>query len=219
MRKELSVINTSNMRNKNGQALIEVLIGLAIGGVVVGSIVGALGLILRSSSDTKNFQIAASLNQELADKVTAIAEANWLDIYDVPTKGTSTQYWVNTSGTIFIVATGTEALEIEGTNFTRFFSVENVMRDSSGDIVASGGDDDPSTQKITVYTRWLSGGDTSEATIVRYVTRWKNFVFQQSDWSGGGGQEGPLTEPNNKFSSSTSIDYSSVPGSIKLQGL
>lgn len=43
-------------------------------------------------------------------------------------------------------------------------------------------------------------------------------VFKQSDWNGGPGQKGPITEPNGKFDSAKNIDFKSAPGSIKIQG-
>lgn len=102
--------------------------------------------------------------------------------------------------------------------FTRYFAVENVSRDAADDIVTSGGNNDPSTQKITATVEWSAGGGTPKFQIFDYVTRWRNRVLDQSDWSGGSGQEGPLTEPNNKFASSTNnVDATSTPGSIKLR--
>jgi hypothetical protein len=104
------------------------------------------------------------------------------------------------------------------TVFTRYFTIENVERDSGGSIVTSGGNDDPSTQKITSYVDWPgAAGATGRVTVVDYVTRWMNRVFSQSDWSGGSGDTGVLTEPSNRYSNATSI--SSPAGSIKIEGL
>jgi prepilin-type N-terminal cleavage/methylation domain-containing protein len=104
------------------------------------------------------------------------------------------------------------------TAFTRYFNIENVSRDSNGDIVTSGGNNDPSTQKITVYIEWpTTSGDTGQVSVVDYVTRWANRVFNQSDWSGGSGQTGVITEPNNRFDNATSI--SNPAGSIRIEGL
>ncbi|MCP6719929.1 MAG: prepilin-type N-terminal cleavage/methylation domain-containing protein [Patescibacteria group bacterium] len=104
------------------------------------------------------------------------------------------------------------------TVFTRYLNLENVNRDSSGNIVASGGDDDPSTQKITTYVEWPGAGSAvGQVKIVDYITRWSNRVFNQTDWSGGSGEEGPLTNPGSKYSSATGV--SNPVGSIKIEGL
>jgi len=101
--------------------------------------------------------------------------------------------------------------------FTRYFSIENVSRDTSDDIVTSGGNDDPSTQKVIAYVEWSVGAGTTNFQIVDYFIRWKNKVINQGDWSGGSGQEGPITVPNDKYAtSSEKINTTSNPGSFKL---
>ncbi|MBI2591293.1 MAG: LamG domain-containing protein, partial [Candidatus Brennerbacteria bacterium] len=101
--------------------------------------------------------------------------------------------------------------------FTRFFTIENINR-SGDDIVLTGGSDDPSTQKITSHVQWTAVDKTPEVKIATYLTRWRNFVFQQFDWVDGPGQDGPFTAPDNVFSTSTNTDYSNAPGSLKVQG-
>lgn len=102
--------------------------------------------------------------------------------------------------------------------FTRYFNVQNVERSGTQSIVSSGGTNDPSTRQVVVTAEWISAGAaTSAVSLSDYLTRWQNRVFQQTDWSGGGGFSGPLTEPNNQYSSSTSVTTST--GSIKIDGL
>lgn len=90
----------------------------------------------------------------------------------------------------------------ENASYQKYFYVENVERDGSGTIVASGGTDDPSTQKIISNVEW---GEGRSASLVAYVTRNRNEVFEQSDWSGGDGQEGPITSVNDQYSSAQNI--------------
>jgi len=102
--------------------------------------------------------------------------------------------------------------------YSRYFYIENVNRTvcSVGDITtgtstgcisvagAGSGDiaDDPSTQKVNaVVTR--SDGATSQ--YYEYLTRSRNLVFSQTNWSGGSGQEGPYTVVGSGFSTSTNI--------------
>ena len=104
------------------------------------------------------------------------------------------------------------------TVFTRYFTIENVMRDSNGDITAAGGNDDPSTQKITSYVEWPGAGTaTGQVSIIDYVTRWANRILNQSDWSGGSGESGVLTDPSNRYYDATSV--SNPAGSIRIEGL
>lgn len=101
----------------------------------------------------------------------------------------------------------------KGNIYTRYFYFDNVSRDASGNISGSGAND-PSTKKATVVYGWPGGPTSSFST---YLTRFRNNVFEQTDWSGGPGQNGPVTSANNKFSTSTQIDYSTTNGSIMIK--
>jgi len=98
--------------------------------------------------------------------------------------------------------------------YTRYFYMDTVGRDAGDVLLSSGGTNDPSTEKATVVYGW-PGGPTSSFSM--YLTRFRNNVFDQTDWSGGSGQDGPATTTNNKFSTSTQINYSTTTGSIMIQ--
>jgi len=98
--------------------------------------------------------------------------------------------------------------------YTRYFYLDDVGRDVSGNIISSGGTNDPSTKKATVVYGWPAGPTSSFPT---YLTRFQNKVLDQTDWSGGPGQDGPATSTNNKFSTSTQIFYATTTGSIIIQ--
>lgn len=108
--------------------------------------------------------------------------------------------------------------------FKRYFYVENACRatDSTNSLTGvspciGGSSDDPSTQKISVATEWATVLGTSQSAIADYVTRWKNNVFLQNDWSGGANASGAISTPTNLFSSSTNANFSGK--SIRIQGL
>ena len=201
---------------EKGQSLAEILIAVSIGAIIIGSAAVGVSLLLRSNLESRSYYTASFLAREFIDKARSVAEGNWHDIYDLQ-KGTTSSYKFTASGTALTVASGTESSTAENTTYTRYFTVENVYRDGSGNITESGSED-PSTQKITALVRWASGAQTKEVTVNEYLTRWRNKIFPQSDWSGGSGETGVLTEPNNKFASSTNIDYTSSSGSIVIQG-
>ncbi|MDP3052843.1 MAG: prepilin-type N-terminal cleavage/methylation domain-containing protein [bacterium] len=205
------------IKNNKGQALIEILVGLAVGAILIGGATAAIVAILRSNLESKNFQAASSLSQELLDDAKTMAEADWHNIYNL-SKGSGTQYYVAASGTVLAVFSGTTTTLVGNITYTKFFSIEDVGRDSSNTIVASGGTDDPSTQKITSHAQWPSAGKTSDVPLIVYLTRWRNIISQQTNWSGGVGQTEPVLEFSNQFASSTGIDYSSSTGSIIIQG-
>ncbi len=93
--------------------------------------------------------------------------------------------------------------------YSRYFYVDNVSRDSGGAIESTynSNNDDPSTQKVTAA---VLGEEGRKIEFFSYFSRSRrNSVFWQVDWSGGGGQEGPITEVNNKYSSASNISAGS----------
>jgi len=223
------------MTNENGQSLMEVLISIGIIVIIGASITAALSTVMRTNLNAKNTQIADFLLKRVLDEVESVAESDWSKIYNLSPKGTDSQFYTTTSGTALTVLTGATTTAVEGKNFTYWFSVENVNRTKCGlgeitnlatttcPTTEGAGEneiyEDPSTQKITAYVSWQQLGP-SQISAVQYISRKKNLSFIQTDWSGGPNQEIFATTTNsaiinNKFSSSTNIDYSDA-GSIKL---
>ncbi|MBI2591417.1 MAG: prepilin-type N-terminal cleavage/methylation domain-containing protein, partial [Candidatus Brennerbacteria bacterium] len=98
-----------NSRN-NGQALVEILVGLSIGAILIGVLTGAVAVALKSNVQIKNFQAASSFAQELVDEIRIVSEAKWNDIYNLSPKGTSTNYFIIASGTNLAVIPGKEGV-------------------------------------------------------------------------------------------------------------
>lgn len=86
--------------------------------------------------------------------------------------------------------------------YSRYFYLENVQRDGNNDIVASSGTDDPSTQKVVSAVEWQDGRNLKFSN---YLTRYKDDVFSQYDWSGGNVGDATTSSIINTFSSSTNI--------------
>ena len=102
--------------------------------------------------------------------------------------------------------------------YTRYFYVDNVNRTQCGvgdistsdvsgctSVLGAGSGDianDPSTQKINIV---VTRADGARYQFYSYLTRSRNSITTQNDWSGGSGQVGPITVSNNKYSTSTNI--------------
>jgi len=97
--------------------------------------------------------------------------------------------------------------------FTRYFYVNDVYR-NGGNIVTGGGSYDPSTKQITAAYSWIGGGATD--TISMYLTRNRDNVYNQTDWSGGPGASSSATSVGNKFATSSNINYTTTTGSIYI---
>ncbi len=200
---------------KKGQSLVEVLVAIAVGALLVIAAAGMIAPALRENKQAGKVQTAAALGKELGDNVRVLADRDWHSIANLATTS-ATNYYIVASSSPFTAATGTESVTVSTTTYSRYFHLDDVARDSNGNVVTStsGGSNDPSTKKVTVGYSWPQGATT---TYSFYLTRYRNNVYDQTDWSGGSGQSGPTTSTNSQFSTSTSnIVYASTTGSILL---
>jgi len=200
------------LKIKTGQSLVEILVALAVGIIFVLGVMIVMQSSLKMGKDSEKIQTSASLARELMDNVKVFAESDWHNIYNLATTSAN-HYYLNTTSSPFTASSGDETIMVGTTTYTRYFYVEDVYRDGSGNISQSG-TFDPSTKKVTVGVRWIGSNDRFIST---YLTRSKNNIFVQTDWTGGGGQTGPITSINNRFDTSTNIDFSTTTGSIRLR--
>lgn len=203
------------LERERGQSLVELLVGVAIVTIIISSIVGAVVLVLRSNLQSTTSRTAAALGGEIINGVRSVAEGRWSNLYSVSPKGPSTTYRVTASGTALAIVSGSEDIVVNNLTYTRFFSVENVNRDSAQNIAASG-TEDPSTQKITVTVRWQVSGDTAKLQTTEYLTRFRNEVTKFTDWSGSSGITGPITAPDNNYFSISGLNATGTVGEVKL---
>jgi len=200
------------MERSHGQSLVEVLIAVAIGAILITAGISVIVPALRSNSQAAKVQTAASLGKELLDNIRVWSEGNWNNLLALAT-GTGNTYYLNASSSPFTASApgSVQSSVVSTTTYNRYFYLSDVYRDSAGNIVTSGGTYDPSTKQVTVVYGWL-GGTTNMMTT--YVTRSRNAVFIQNDWSGGAGQNGPATSTNSQFSTSSNIDYQTTTGAL-----
>ncbi len=200
---------------EKGQSLAELLVGVAVVTIILSSIVGAVILTLRSNLQSTTSRTAAALGEEMMDSVRSVAEGKWTNLYSVSSKGSSTTYRVTASGTALAVVSGSEDISVNNATYTRFFSVENVSRDSVQNIAVSG-TEDPSTQKITITVRWQVSGGSSQLQTTEYLTRFRNEVTRFTDWSGQTGVAGPVATPDNNYFLNSGLNATGTAGEIKL---
>ncbi len=193
---------------KKGQTLIEVLIAVAVGAILFVGAVSTLVPATKITPETSKIAAGAALVNGTIENVTVWAGGNWDSLLSLSTTSAN-PYHLITSQSPFTVATGTEAVTVGSTTYTRYFYVDDVYRDSSGNIVASstsGATDDPSTMEITVASGWPLGTTT---TVSFYVTRNGENALSQSTWTGGTAS-GTVTTVTSTYSTSSNITSSST---------
>jgi len=88
---------------------------------------------------------------------------------------------VDTAGT-GVIRNGSSVWAFSGANntfgkYTRVITVTDVLRDASGNIVASGGSFDPNTKKVTSTVSWsVSPTRNDSVVLTSYLTNWKGFT-------------------------------------------
>lgn len=221
-----------------GQSLVEILIALAVGGMLIGSAATLMAVVLRAQSQDVYVRTASALNDELMGKFAQYAERQWYcpttptecGVYNLakgqdPSKNHSLVF---TNGQFRPAGPNySDSININNVTYLRYFRVMNVCRnggDISGltdvggtttDCNEFGGAEDPSTQYVSVCTDWTyQNGGAGNFCVNRYFVRNRVALFHQTDWSGGSGQNG-LWTAENKFDTSSNIDYGTA-GEIKL---
>lgn len=212
--------------DRNGQSLAEVLIATALGAIIIGAVISSIVLSMRSNSQSRTSSVAASLGTGLLDNMQSLSNGDWGAIFNLPTKGSTSTYYLVTTGTppTVTIATGTETLTVSSTTFTRYFSVQDVYRTAcgTGSITTSsptgctngsGVLQDPSTELITAYVSWTNiGGGTSNISASSYMTHSKDRVTQYNDWSGSSGTQGPVAAPAPDYATSSNVSASGGSG-------
>lgn len=225
---------------ERGQSLIEVLIAVAVGGILVGGSAALIAVILQSGTQNKYFQAASLLGQELMDEVATYAEYDWycancaagnlVGIYNL-SRGSGNPYYLTFDSVTdkrFEAMGGADSsvsININSVQYTRYFYVQNVCRGNNGvGLIVNcspATKEDPSTQKVTVVVSWTdTGGNTRNVRLERYLTRSRNLITRQTDWSGGAVDPPEVvsaTADTKKFNTATNID-NTTPGIIKIQG-
>jgi len=129
-----------------GQLLLEILVIIAVISIVA-TLGGQLVLVsLTSNKTVSEREVARDLLTEGFEATKSISDESWQDVYNL-TKG-GVQYYPQIQGGKWVTFSGADSIIVNGINYTRYFTTDDVNRDASGDI-ATAGTDDPSTQKIT----------------------------------------------------------------------
>lgn len=222
-----------------GQSLVEMIIGISLSVVFLGIAAGSVTFVLRNNLEARTSQVAASLAQEYLDGILAVSESDWMAVYNPPSaKGPTSQFYLNISGSNYVITGGATSTVVESRSFSRYFSIENVNRENcgTGNVIASGAsgncainfpgistdvNEDPSTQKIIVTVEWDNG--QRKISLTKYLTRSRSLSFLQNSWGGGSGQESFATSSgitiiNGGFATSTNINHTTSTGAIVIQG-
>ena len=152
---------------KRGFALIEIIVGsaIAIGVFLALGSIGKYSLLLVTEA---NLRVRSSfLAAEGVEAVKIMRDTSWSK--NIATLNPGTAYYLSFATSTNMWATSTAPALIDGI-FTQTVTLQNVSRDASDKIIASGGTNDPNTKKVTATVSYSVRGQSRQDSIATYMT-------------------------------------------------
>ncbi len=183
---------------------------------------GIMRFLIRLGANDPVAQTGALLAKKATESAVEAAAGSWQTVANT-TAGV--KYHVATSTGGFTLAAGAVTSTVNGITYTNYVMVDSVLRSATDTIVTAGGTNDPATKKITITSSWWYGGATSTEVIEAYVARTRNESIVQTDWIGGPTCPGAdpviaagATPTQFCLVTGGGLNYTSVPGSLRIQG-
>ena len=156
--------------NNQGLGLVELIVAMGVFMIVAST--GVIGVLSSFSINRLgDEQTEASLYaQEGIEAVRSIKNQNWSTFTGTDCDGTPT-CGLSSSGNSWSYS-GTSNTNDK---FTRTITVEDVSRDTSGNIVETGGTNDEDTKKLTSTVTWnFSSSRSNTSSVVEYISNWES---------------------------------------------
>ncbi|MFW0837992.1 MAG: LamG-like jellyroll fold domain-containing protein [Candidatus Komeilibacteria bacterium] len=188
-----------------GFSLIEVIVAMGIFSMMVATIASVTGMTYLSEYQASNKTAAQGYANAGLEAVKAIRDRGWSELL-------IGQHGLDSSAGYWQWSGDSDSWD----KYTRQIMIGEVYRDASGNIVDSGGSLDQHTKLVEVLVTWPVGtaGDDS-LYLSTYFTNWASKDWQQTNWSGGPGQDSWLND--DQFSNADdTVDFSEA-GEIKLK--
>lgn len=157
----------NSLNKKRGFTVIEILITVAVMGIVFASIMGVVALSIKVSRLNNEAFEANLLMRETFEEVRNFRDNTEWSNNGLDSLSTGTVYHPERTDDGWIMVSGSET---KGA-FSRSVILEEVMRDSNDDIVDSGGVVDPDTCKVNVTVEWIERDRSIQAS--SYLTNWR----------------------------------------------
>ena len=153
-----------------GFSLVEILVTLGIFTLIIGSVAYFAVDSFRASRNAQMRVRAIAYVQEVTNALIVNKEDSWLSVANA--SDGSPKHVVFTDGT-YSLAEGAE----EKNGVTISILVEIVYRDATGNIVTTGGTEDPHSRAISISASWIDlFGNVQNANSKFYVNDWNNTI-------------------------------------------
>jgi hypothetical protein len=161
--------NSRRASFKKGSGIVEILVGVFIFTIVLGSLIIASNMYLSGASENLRSAKGSYLAEEGIEAVKIMRDTSWDTISALSTTTNYYLSWDNSSSTwkSTITATTTDSI------FIRTFRLYPVYRNSDGKsttTIASGYTVDLYTKIVTVSVSWKNKNATTTKTLSTYIT-------------------------------------------------
>lgn len=164
------MIKISNLTTKfkKGQLLVELLIAIGLSAIILPAILTGVVSSREGKAQAKQRVGAVALLREVEDATRSVKNKpnNW------PNFAVNGTFHPEISGSAWSLVANAETIN----GFTRQVVISDVYRDSSGNIVTSGGTVDPSTKKVVITVSWDTPHLSSISSTL-YLSRYSTGVF------------------------------------------
>ncbi len=167
-------------KDTHGQALIEILLAMAIFALIAVGLLSALTSGFSGDQQGNEYGQALAFAQDGMEVARNIRDRAWNEILFSESGVTAT------SGAWVFTGEGTSDRQGQ---FVRNIAFDDVCRDAQGNIAdCPGVSRDIHSKRARVAVSWPRQNGTSSIEIASYLTNWDSRNWTQSDWSLGSGQ-------------------------------
>jgi hypothetical protein len=158
---------------KLGQSMVEMLVAIGLAAIILPAIYTGLISSRQGALQSQYQTTASNLRQQAYQAARILRDSDWTNFATFSGQG---DFHPVISGNSWTLASGSELIN---DLFTRSIQISDVYRNSSGAIVAIGGNPDPSTKRVVSQVSWPAPlpavvSDTS------YLTRLENLLYTQT---------------------------------------
>lgn len=157
-------------QSQQGITLIEVIVAVAIAGMLIGSISTLTVISVRVGAQTQTSVRALFLAQEAMEAVWSIRDETVWEENGIGSFEAAQEYYplLLLDPPLWELREGVESIE----QFSRSVMLEPVYRNANDDI-AEVGTEDSDTRRVTVRVSWQGRSGEREEAITTYITNWR----------------------------------------------
>ncbi|MEK7648942.1 MAG: hypothetical protein AAB400_03425 [Patescibacteria group bacterium] len=193
------------MNKKKGQAILEIVIALAIFSFIAMALVSLMLGSLHGGQQGSQHLEADALAQEGLEAIRSIRDGAWNELPATPSGvAISANQWIASGASNSIPP------------FTRTITVSDVCRTSQGDSASCPASyTDPHTKYAESRVDWTTLENTPNRVVrSSYLTNWDSSVWTQTDWVGGAGQSTWLLP--NRYESDDGHALTTIAGQVQI---